>query len=143
MCSAIEHQGQKLYFMYSPALPVLRLDGGIEWVQWGLPYGAGMPGAPSGASARSEDLPEEKWRKLRPHSVRIPCQAFMVRDARKAEHWFAVEPGRAVQGALIQLSSIPSADRRGEIATVVYVVTEPSTDRIATVHDRMPRMVPA
>lgn len=127
--------------MYSPALPVLRLDGGIEWVQWGLPYGAGMPGAPSGASARSEDLPEDKWRKLHPHSVRIPCQTFMVRDARKAEHWFAVDAGRAIQGVLIRLPSAGSAGRRGEITTVVYVVTEPSTDRIATVHDRMPRMV--
>lgn len=141
MCSGIEYRGRRLYFKDSPDIPVLRRDGGIEWVQWGLPYGAAVPGVPEGACARLESIRAGKWRRLGVRPVRILCDAFMERDATRAEHWFPVNDRLAIQGALIVLENKIQTTVLGRERRIVYVVTEPAADAVAEIHDRQPRLV--
>lgn len=142
MCCAIDYQGKRHYFKHGPQLPVLCRDGTVTWVHWGLPYGITLPGVPNGACARRESLLDGKWTRLAPRPVRIPCAQYMERDAARAEHWFDVADGMAIQGALVTLPQPVVQPDGSRIERVVYVVTEPARGAVAGVHDRMPRQVP-
>jgi len=141
MCSAIEFLGQRYYFKHTPRLPILRRDGQVEWVQWGLPYSSDKSGVPQGACARRESLLAGKWTRLKPVPVKIPCSAFMERAADRSEVWFGVDGNLAIQGALIRLPKPVFTEAMGKTEAVVYVVTVQATGEVAEVHDRMPRLV--
>lgn len=142
MCSAIEYQGKRIYFKDSPKLPILRRDGGVEWVQWGLPYTSDKGhGIPQGACARRESLLAGKWKRLKPAPVKILASAFMERDAAKNEAWFDLPDDHVIQGAMILLDNAIFTRINGEKTAVVYVVTIPASDEVKEVHDRMPRLI--
>jgi hypothetical protein len=138
MCCAIEFDDQLLYFKDAPTLPVLRRDGGVEWVPWGVPYGSDAAGLVPGACARHESILAGKWRHLNPRPVRILCSAFMERDSRRTEHWFPIDETQAIQGALIVIEHRHPVQH----GAIVYVVTEPADTEMSVVHDRQPRRVP-
>ncbi|MBV8046838.1 MAG: hypothetical protein JO171_06785 [Paludibacterium sp.] len=142
MCAGIEFEGQFFYFKDTVQLPVLRRDGSMAWLPWGVPFGVNVPGLWSGACARRESLLDGKWRRLDPVPVKIPCAAFMEREARKQAVWFPVDARLAIQGALVRLSPQQRALLPGQPEAVVYVVTEPAAGDVASIHDRMPRLIP-
>ncbi|BEV72941.1 hypothetical protein THUN1379_24230 [Paludibacterium sp. THUN1379] len=142
MCAAIEYDQQRYYYKDSPRLPVLRRDGSLLWVQWGLPHGADIRGVPAGACARRESLLAGKWTRLKPRPVKIPCSAFMERDNKRAEHWFAIDGQLAIQGALILLDNPIQTRSNGDQHAIVYVVTEPALGGVAAIHERQPRLIP-
>lgn len=143
MCSGIEYRGRRLYFKDSPDVPLLRRDGGVEWVQWGLPYGTDLPGIPPGGCARLESVRAGKWNRLGVRPVRILCSAFMERGPGpdRAEHWSPVSELLAIQGALIVIENKIQTNILGRERKIVYVVTEPAGPDVAPVHDRQPRLV--
>jgi putative SOS response-associated peptidase YedK len=137
MCSAVEFQQQALYFKDQTRLPVLQRDGSVRWVTWGKPYARERSGSPQGACARHESLLAGKWQRWQPVPVKIPCQAFMERDPARAAHWFALQDGQLIQGALVH-----DADPGGGDAILrVYVVTVAASGAPAEVHARMPRIL--
>lgn len=131
----------RYYFKDGPDLPILRRDGGIEWVQWGLPYGADVKGVPAGACARRESLLEGKWKRLNPRPVKIMAEAFMERDGKKQPHWFEISDRLAIQGAMIVLKNELFTGAWGSTRAIVYVVTEPAAGDVALIHDRQPRLI--
>ncbi|TDR79979.1 hypothetical protein [Paludibacterium purpuratum] len=141
MCAGIEYAGVRLYFKDTPTLPILRRDGGVDWVQWGVPYGRDMPGLWAGACARRESLLAGKWHRLQPRPVKIPCSAYMERDPHKQAVWFPVPARHAIQGALVRVDPEMLSVARSDHRAIVYVVTEPAEGEVALIHDRMPRLI--
>ncbi|WP_281661138.1 hypothetical protein [Microvirgula aerodenitrificans] len=74
----------------------------------------------------------------------------MERDQHRAEHWFDVPAGFAIQGLAIQHTwrqprpAIEHASRpedAEQVSILVYVVTVPAEGGVLEVHDRMPRLI--
>jgi hypothetical protein len=138
MCAGVELRcagGVRRVYFPAPgaALPVLHRDGSETTLTWGArgdEYAGGRRW-PRGGWARLDSVRAGKWDAYRPLPVKIPARGYMEKDADGRSHWFALEPGRYLQGLVAHLGG----ERR------VYVVTvEPPPER-AHVHDRWPRIV--
>lgn len=143
MCIAIEYQGKVISWADAePRLPVLRKDGEIEWVTWGLPFARARSATiPAGGWARLESIRDGKWRRYGARPVKIPASRFAERDADGTAHWFELTDGLVIQGAMIAVKNREQTATLGELILRVYVVTEPAIGDVATVHDRMPRTI--
>jgi putative SOS response-associated peptidase YedK len=137
MCGGVSYQREgemrKVYFPQNDAcLPVL-LKGG-EGAEALLPWGrreweSGR--LPATGWARLESIQAGKWDRYRPVPVQIPVEQFMEKDREGEAHWFSLEPGQVIQGALARVDD----EQR------VYVVTLTPEGALAAIHDRWPRIV--
>ena len=102
-----------------------------KWPKWGRRRDEQAEGFLQTGWARIDSIEAGKWDKYQPVLVPLLVQAFMEKDAEKKSHWFAVPPGKAVQGLLATWKD----EQR------IYVVTEPMPAEYAWLHDRWPRLV--
>ena len=137
MCGGVSyyHDGKmrKVYFPQSDAqLPIKLKDvtkpdhllpwGRREWEEGNLP---------ATGWARLESLKAGKWDQYRPISAKIKVDQFMEKDKDGEPHWFGLNAGQFIQGAVVSWKG----ERR------VYVVTIQPQGALAAIHDRWPRLV--
>jgi len=142
MCIAIQHAGQIIRWEDEAArLPVLRKDGRIEWVTWGLPFGQMSHKAPAGGCASLDAIRSGKWKKYGVRPAKIAADRFAVLDGAVAERWIDLAPGLAIQGALIATDNKIQTAATGAQILRVYIVTEPPSIMGAGHPDKMPRII--
>ena len=112
-------------------MPVLKKDGGIEWVKWGKRKEEADKFFIYGGWARLDSIKAGKWEYCNPAPVLIPVESFMEKDHDKKSHWFDVQPNQVMQGLLAQYND--------EIR--VYVVTTDTPAEYNYIHDRWPRII--
>jgi len=122
----------KIYFP-SPkaALPVLKKDGGGDWVKWGMLKEEEFQFFPNGGWARLGSIKLGKWERYHPKPIVIPVQSFMEKDNERVSHWFDLTSDQALQG----LVTIHDDETR------VYVVTTDTPAVYNYIHDRWPRII--
>lgn len=137
MCGGIKYTDNqnKAWTVYFPspkaALPVIKKDGGIDWVKWGKRKEEDVRFFPNGGWARLDSNNIGKWERYHPKPVLIPVQSFMEKDHERASHWFDLPPDQALQG----LITVHDNEAR------VYVVTTDTPAEYNYIHDRWPRLV--
>lgn len=136
MCGGVKYTDKngKDWAIYFPspkaALPVLKRDGGVEWVTWGKrkeETGRFF----DGGWAKLDSIKAGKWQRYHARPVLLPVHAFMEKDHERTSHWFDVQPGQVIQGLLAN---------NGEESRV-YVVTIDTPAEYHYIHDRWPRLV--
>lgn len=137
MCGGARYTDQsgKVWTIYFPrpkaALPVLKKDGGIDWVTWGRRREEEAPFFVPGGWARLDSIQAGKWARFAPRPVLLPLRSFMEKDRQRRSHWIEVPPGEAIQGLLATYGS----------EARVYVVTTDTPAEYHWIHDRWPRLV--
>lgn len=137
MCGGVKYTDKqnKTWTVYFPsqkaALPVLKMDGEIEWVTWGKRKEEDVPEFPNGGWARLDSIKDGKWQRYQPRPVLLPIQSFMEKDHDKQSHWFDLKSGELLQGLLTVQNNTPR----------VYVVTTETPEQYSYIHDRWPRVV--
>jgi hypothetical protein len=61
------------------ALPVLKINGEIEWITWGRRKEDDMPEFPNGGWARLDSIKEGKWQRYQPRPVLLPFNPLWKR----------------------------------------------------------------
>jgi hypothetical protein len=97
MCQSIRFKinGQPIVFSFTdpkPCLPLLTIDGHIKIIPWGRVEGSGPPPYPPGKTAFISDV-KSQWKHFKPRSVRIGCEAFLMRDSSGQEKWYEIKSG--------------------------------------------------
>lgn len=142
MCIAIQHAGQIIRWEDEAArLPVLRKDGRIELVTWGLPFGQMSHKAPAGGCASLDAIRSGKWKKYGARPAKIVADRFAVLDGAGAERWVDLAPGLAIQGALIVTDNKIQTATIGTQILRVYIVTEPPSALTPGGIEKMPRII--
>src|SRR5665647_449509 len=106
MCGGIKYTDQqnKAWTVYFPspkaALPVIKKDGGIDWVKWGKRKEEDVRFFPNGGWARLDSIKLGKWDRYNPMPVLLPINWFMEKDHEKKSHWFEAKPDEVIQGLL-------------------------------------------
>ena len=137
MCGGIKYKDHqdKVWTVYFPspkaALPVIKKDGGVDWVKWGKRKEEDARFFPNGGWARLDSIKLGKWEKYNPTPVLLSIHWFMEKDHEKKSHWFEVKPDEVIQGLL----STHDDDAR------VYVVTTDTPAEYSYIHDRRPRII--
>ena len=75
-----------------PCLPLVMTNGHIKIIPWGKVEGSGPPPYPPGKTAFIGDV-RSKWKHYQPRSVRIGCEAFLMRDSSGLEKWYEIKTG--------------------------------------------------
>jgi putative SOS response-associated peptidase YedK len=139
MCAGVSYRAEgktrKVYFSHASAQLPVKVRDPVQSVV-SLPWGRRQweeGQLPATGWARLESIKSGKWDRYRLRSVKIPVDQFMEKDRDGEAHWFVVDAGRFIQGAL--------ARWRDEAR--VYVVTVAPTGGQAIIHDRWPRIVGA
>lgn len=114
------------------AMPVLRGDQ-VEWVKWGRRKGQDIKGLPVTGWAQLATIEAGGWDKYQPEFVALAVQQFGEKDAEGKRHWFDVPPDQHIQALIAHSEQYGSAR--------LYVVTIPTPEEYAWIHDRWPRMV--
>lgn len=104
MCQAIKFRinNHSIVFNYQdskPCLPLITPDGHIKIIPWGPLKDSGPPPYPACSTAHIRDVRTE-WRQFQPHSTRIGCEAFLMRDSAGNEKWFEV-PCEYISGVVV------------------------------------------
>lgn len=81
--------------------------------------------------ARLDSIKAGKWDQYHPILVKIRVDQLMEKDSQGNRHWFGMNPGTFIQGALVSWDD----EQR------VYVVTVIPEGELARIHDRWPRVV--
>ena len=143
MCIAIEFAGSTIWLRdEQPYLPLLRKDGEVAWIRWGLPmaerWSAKLPG---GGVVRREAIDAKKWKRYQPRPVKILANRFLLNVGNKVR-WVDVADGMVIQGAMIASKNTIDIATRGDTILRVYIVTEPTLVTQSELGDRIPRLVP-
>lgn len=144
MCGGMEYQYtdpvtgevlvRKVFFPIPKArIPVITEEGSaVEFCRWGKRQGEDPEfDVPVTGWARLLSLKEGKWNRYNPRRVTIPALRWMEKDAQRQSHWFDMSPGQAILGVMIE--------QQGE--RFAYVVTKPSPQPLASIHDRIPLVI--
>lgn len=108
MCIAIQIDERIIRWSdESHRLPILRKDGDVEWVAWGMPFGQISHKAPAGSCASLDSVRSGKWKRYGARPVKIVADRFAVLDGAGAEHWTDLAAGLVLQGALIAPTTTP------------------------------------
>ena len=97
MCQAIRFSINRHTIIFSyhdpnPCLPLLTTSGHIKIIPWGRVDGSGPPPYPPGKTAILNEV-KSKWKHFQPRSVRIGCEAFLMRDSSGQESWHEIKTG--------------------------------------------------
>lgn len=142
MCIAIQHAGQIIHWKdENPRLPLLRKDGRIEWVTWGMPHGMGSHKVPAGGCSSLDAVRSGKWKRYGARPAKIVADRFAVLDDSGTEHWVDLAPGLAIQGALIVTDNKIQTATIGTQILRVYIVTEPPSALTPGGIEKMPRII--
>lgn len=142
MCIAIQLNGLAIRWDdESPHLPVLRKDGSVEWIAWGMPVGMVSHKAPAGGWASLESIRSGKWKRYGARPAKVAADRFAQLDGAGAEHWTDLAPGLALQGALIATDNRIQTATAGSQILRVYIVTEPSGALGSGKLEKMPRII--
>ncbi|HKQ24733.1 MAG TPA: hypothetical protein VJT81_09865 [Burkholderiales bacterium] len=124
MCITIRIPGRiakyivNLGFYDGHSIPVAKRSRKIKWFKWERKRGeVGARLWPPGGWVDRDTIKANKWWRLNPRPVVIPCIGFQVRTHTQGwtdDSWFYPEGDRAIQGALVT--------REG--GQRVYMVTE-------------------
>ncbi|QDQ25612.1 hypothetical protein FNU76_04170 [Chitinimonas arctica] len=103
MCEAIQYQGRQVWFRIEGAqLPVIRKDGAIAMLPWGLRQADRHVHLHNGANVLLQQLGEDEWKRLHPVPVRLAVERFCQVDKEGTQHWFDVAPGKLMRGVLVK-----------------------------------------
>lgn len=97
MCQAIRYKinGHSIIFSFTDpkqCLPLLTTSGHITIIPWGRSDSSVPPPYPLGKTAFIGDV-RSKWKHYQPRSVKIGCEAFLMRDNEGQEKWYEIKPG--------------------------------------------------
>ncbi len=142
MCIAIQHAGQIIRWEDEAArLPVLRKDGRIELITWGLPFGQMSHKAPAGGCASLDAIRSGMWKRYGVRPAKIAADRFAALDSAGEEHWTDLAAGLALQGALIAVDNKIQTATAGSQILRVYIVTEPPGALGSGKLEKMPRII--
>lgn len=127
----VEAEEETIRVLFPNPRAALRVDEALDlWLPWGRR--SAQPGDwPEGGWAREESLDKAFWTRWDPVEILVRPARWMEKDAFRASHWF--DPAGALR--VLSLAKAPG--------TPLYVVTIPSPPDFASIHPRMPRIVPA
>lgn len=142
MCNAIQ-KGERVirWGDEDPHLPLLRRDGNIEWIAWGMPFGQVSHKAPAGGCASLDAVRSGKWKRYGVRPAKVVVDRFAVLDSDGIERWFDLAPGLALQGALIAVDNKIQTATAGSQILRVYIVTEPPGALGPGKLEKMPRII--
>lgn len=127
----VEAEEETIRVLFPNPMAALRLDeaSGL-WAPWGRR--SEQPGDwPEGGWARAESLDKAFWTRWDPVELLLRPARWMEKDPFRVSRWFDLEG--ALRG--VRLARAPGSP--------VYVVTVPSPPDFASIHPRMPQIVPA
>lgn len=100
MCTRVKYRGEALDHRAPTAqLPVLRRDGQVSWLPWGMRRGENHLHFFHGATAPLSAL--AGWGHLQPKPVRLPIEAIELCDRTQRAFWLALPARRLVRGVMV------------------------------------------
>lgn len=106
MCIRVRYRGEVLDFSAANAqLPILRRDGTVGWLPWGLRRRDNHLRFPDGSGVTTYQLPQLTQQQLHPRPLRLPIDAIEMQDSGKRAVWLNLPPRHLLRGVLVSWQS--------------------------------------